>query len=178
MLKSYKLRYKLQDTSYKFNQVHHSQDKADTKYQPQFCDYEVAEIKIYNVHYNWPTTRSTQDIYKLQFNRNRHFNDLLITPAFSPQTRRWSYDLTRSPVWKWPVAGLLEWCPLRLLGPRGGRGIYLCNGTSPGSGNFRQVYVTFRHNKTYKWPSQIFWIFREHFKITWPTNSWQSKMQF
>ena len=59
MLKSYKLRYKLQDTSYKFNQVLHSQDKADTKYQPQFCDYEVAEIKIYNVHYNWPTTRST-----------------------------------------------------------------------------------------------------------------------
>ena len=47
MLKSYKLRYKLQDTSYKFNQVHHSQDKADTKYQPQFCDYEMAEIKIY-----------------------------------------------------------------------------------------------------------------------------------
>ena len=88
MLKSYKLRYKLQDTSYKFNQVLHSQDKADTKYQPQFRDYEVAEIKIYNVHYNWPTTRSKQDIYKLQFNRNRHFNDLLITPAFSPQTRR------------------------------------------------------------------------------------------
>ena len=46
MLKSYKLRYKLQDTSYKFNQVHHSQDKADTKYQPQLHDYKVAEIKI------------------------------------------------------------------------------------------------------------------------------------
>ena len=95
---SYKIQgtsYKLQVTSYKF-----SQDMADTKYQPQLHDYKVAEIKIYiyNVHYNWPTTRSmspplqlvlscwsTHDIYKIQFNRNRHF----ISPAFSPKTRWW-----------------------------------------------------------------------------------------
>ena len=50
MLKSYKSRYKLQDTStsYKLQVTSYkfSQDKADTKYQPQLHDYKVAEIKI------------------------------------------------------------------------------------------------------------------------------------
>ena len=48
MLKSYKSRYKLQDTRYKLQVTSYkfSQDMADTKYQPQLHDYKVAEIKI------------------------------------------------------------------------------------------------------------------------------------
>ena len=48
MLKSYKSRYKSQDTRYKLQVTSYkfSQDMADTKYQPQLHDYKVAEIKI------------------------------------------------------------------------------------------------------------------------------------
>ena len=89
--------YRIQGTSYKL-QVTSLVKTWPTPSTSPSCMTTRWLRSRYNVHYNWPTTRSTspplqlvlscwstQDIYKLQLNRNRHF----ISPAFSPKTRWW-----------------------------------------------------------------------------------------